>query len=184
MHYFQKISGQVLYLSPLSINDALTYTKWLNDKTISESLGIDGSIVTLEFEQKWIEENQNNFMFSIVLKESNELIGSCGFKKIDLLHQNGTLSMFIGEEGKRGKGYGREALKLLLNYGFNNLNLNNINLSVFSFNTKVKKFYESLGFKTCGTKHKCHYLRGKYYDEIQMEILKDEYSEIEPFIYV
>ena len=92
--------------------------------------------------------------------------------------------MFVGDEQNRGKGYGKEAIKLLLEYGFNNLNLNNIMLKVYSFNKRAVKLYESLGFQKIGTRHKSHYSKGKYYDEIYMELLKEEYNEIEPFIYV
>lgn len=184
MKYFPKLVGSRLYLSPMNVEDAPIYVKWLNDKTVSENIGLDMKVTTLEGEKEWLKKNLNNYNFAIVLKESDELIGNCGFDEIDLIHQNAKLSILIGEEEKRGQGYGKEAIKLLLEYGFNNLNLNNIMLNVYSFNTRAIKVYESLGFKKFGTRHKSHYFKGKFYDEIQMEILKDEYSEIEPFIYV
>ena len=120
----------------------------------------------------------------INLKENDELIGNCSFTEIDLIHRNAMLGIFIGDEKNRGNGYGKEAIKLLLEYGFNNLNLNNIMLNVYEFNKGAIKVYESLGFKKFGTRHKSYYFKGKFYDEIQMEILKEEYNEIEPFIYV
>ena len=72
----------------------------------------------------------------------------------------------------------------MLDYSFNNLNLNNIILKVYSFNKKAIKLYESLGFKKFGVRHKTYYFKGEFYDEIYLEVLKDEYNEIEPFIYV
>ena len=131
-----------------------------------------------------LKKNLNGYNFAIVLKDSDKLIGNCSLEDMDLIHRNAVLGIFIGDEEERGKGYGKEAIKLLLEYGFNNLNLNNIMLNVYSFNTRAIKVYESLGFKKCGTRHKSHYFKGQYYDEIQMEILKEEYNEIEPFIYV
>lgn len=184
MKYFPKLVGSRLYLSPMNIEDAPTYVKWLNDKTVSENLGLDMKVITLEGEREWLKKKQSDYTFSIVLKENDELIGNCGFTEIDLIHRNATLGIFIGEEENRGKGYGKEAIKLLLEYGFNNLNLNNIMLSVYDFNKRAIKIYEGLGFKKFGTRHKSHYFKGKFYDEIQMEILKEEYNEIEPFIYI
>lgn len=184
MKYFPKIVGTRLYLSPINSEDAPIYVKWLNDKTVSENLGCDTNVATLDGEREWIRKNQNSYNFAIVLKENDELIGNCSFVEIDLVHRNATLGIFIGDEKNRGKGYGKEAIKLLLEYGFNNLNLNNVMLSVFSFNKKAIKVYESLGFKKFGIRHKSHYFKGQFYDEIQMELLKDEYGEIEPFIYV
>ena len=154
----------------------MTFSLWLSI--------LDTKITTLESEKEWLKENQNKYNFAIVLKESDKLIGNISLIEVDLVHRNAVLGIFIGDDSNRGKGYGKEAIKLLLEYGFNNLNLNNIMLSVYSFNKRAIKVYESLGFKKFGTRHKSHYFKGKFYDEIQMEILKEEYSEIEPFIYV
>lgn len=184
MKYFPKLVGNRLYLSPMSVEDAAIYVKWLNDPTVSENIGMDTKITTLESEKEWLKENQNKYNFAIVLKESDKLIGNISLIEVDLVHRNAVLGIFIGDDSNRGKGYGKEAIKLLLEYGFNNLNLNNIMLNVYSFNKRAIKVYESLGFKKFGTRHKSHYFKGKFYDEIQMEILKEEYSEIEPFIYV
>ena len=184
MKYFPKLMGSRLYLSPMNIEDVSIYVKWLNDKTVSENIGLDMKVTTLDGEKDWLKKHQNDYNFAIVLKENNDLIGNCGFDTMDLIHRNASLKIFIGDEENRGKGYGKEAIKLLLEYGFNNLNLNNIMLNVYSFNTRAIKVYESLGFKKFGTRHKSHYFKGKFYDEIQMEILKEEYNEIEPFIYL
>lgn len=184
MKYFPKIVGDHLYLSPMNVEDAPIYVKWLNDKTVSENLGLDTKVTTLEGEKEWLKRCQNQYNFAIVLKENDKLIGNVSFGDVDLIHRNAMLQIFIGDEENRGQGYGKEAIKLLLEYGFNNLNLNNIMLNVYSFNKRAIKLYESLGFKKFGTRHKSHYFKGQFYDEIQMEILKDEYREIEPFIYV
>ncbi len=184
MKYFPKIVGDHLYLSPMNVEDAPIYVKWLNDKTVSENLGLDTKVTTLEGEKEWLKRCQNQYNFAIVLKENDKLIGNVSFGDVDLIHRNAMLQIFIGDEQNRDRGYGKEAIKLLLEYGFNNLNLNNIMLNVYSFNKRAIKLYESLGFKKFGTRHKSHYFKGQFYDEIQMEILKDEYSEIEPFIYV
>lgn len=184
MKYFPKLDGYNIYLSPMNLEDASVYVKWLNDSIISESIGIEGKIITLNSVKKWLTENSNNYNFIIILKETNKPIGSINLYDTDLIHQCSSLSMFVGDEQNRGKGYGKEAIKLLLEYGFNNLNLNNIMLKVYSFNKRAVKLYESLGFKKIGTRHKSHYSKGKYYDEIYMELLKEEYNEIEPFIYV
>ena len=114
MKYFPKLVGSRLYLSPMNVEDAPIYVKWLNDKTVSENIGLDMKVTTLEGEKEWLKKNLNNYNFAIVLKESDELIGNCGFDEIDLIHQNAKLSILIGEEEKRGQGYVKEAIKLLL----------------------------------------------------------------------
>ena len=184
MKYFVKLMGSRLYLSPLCSDDVSIFVRWFNDKTVSENIGIDTEVLTVKKAKEWLRDNQNDYNFGIISKEGDELIGFCGFSCVDLIHENAELKIFIGDKKNRGQGYGKEAIKLLLDYGFNNLNLNNIMLKVFSFNKKAIKLYESLGFKKFGIRHKTYCFKSQFYDEIYMEVLKDEYNEIETFIYV
>ena len=85
--------------------------------------------------------------------------------------------LFIGDENNRSKGYGKEILKLLLDYGFNYLNLNNIMLTVKSFNERAINCYQKVGFKEIGRRRKSYFLNGKYYDDIYMDILAEEFKE-------
>lgn len=67
-------------------------------------------------------------------------------------------------------------MKLLLDYGFNYINLNNIDLGVFSFNTQAIRCYKKVGFKEYGTRHEAYFLNGKYYDKICMEYLRKDFN--------
>lgn len=184
MKYFRKIKGDRLYLSPICLDDAEIYTKWMNNKEVSENLGSYGKMVTLNFEKNWIESNSGDYNFAIVLKDKDELIGNVGLMDVNHINQTATLGIFIGEKKNRCKGYGRESIKLILNYGFNTLNLNNIMLTVYSFNERAIKTYKKIGFKTFGVRKKSIYKDNLVYDTIYMEILKDEFNEIEDFIYI
>ncbi len=184
MKYFPKLVGNRLYLSPLCMDDAQLYVKWFNDEIISINMGIDTKVMTMKSGLEWLKKNQNEYSFGIVLKEGDELIGHICLSSVDLIHKNACLKVFVGEDDKRGHGYGKEAIKLMLEYGFDNLNLNNIMLKVYSFNVKAVKLYESLGFKKFGVRHKSYCFKDRFYDEIYLEILKSEYKDFEPFIYV
>lgn len=183
MEYFEKVKGDRLYLSPINIDDAEIYTKWLNDKEIAENLG-SSRMINLESEREWIKKNRDYHKFAIVLRDSDKLIGNCGFDNIDPINRTATLAIFIGDKNEQNKGYGREALKCLLNYGFNTLNLNNVMLTVFSFNERAIKTYKKLGFKTFGVRRSSQYHDGKFFDIIYMDILKDEFNEIQDFIFI
>ena len=178
MKYFKKLVGENIYLSPRNIEDTEKYTKWLNDFNTSDYIGKSGTSVSLEAERKYLEDNANkDGLFGIIKLENDELIGSCGIENIDNIHRTGTLGIFIGEENEREKGYGTEVIRLLLDYGFNYLNLQNIKLDVLSFNERAIACYKKCGFKECGRRRKCYYLNGKYYDKISMDILKEEFNE-------
>lgn len=58
MKYFPKLVGSRLYLSPVNVEDAPTYVKWLNDKTVSENLGLDMKVTTLEGEKEWLKKTR------------------------------------------------------------------------------------------------------------------------------
>lgn len=184
MKYFKKIKGDRLYLSPISADDAEIYTKWMNDKEVTENLGSYSRMITLNSEKSWIESNSDDYNFAIVLNEKDELIGNVGLVNVNHINQTATLGIFIGEKKNRSKGYGKEAIKLILNYGFNTLNLNNIMLTVYSFNQRAIKTYKKIGFKTFGVRKRSIYKDNLVYDEVYMEILKDEFNEIEDFIYI
>lgn len=176
MKYFKKIEGEKVYLSPMNLEDIEKYVKWMNDFSTTDGLGSSSKVTTFESERAWLINNMDKKeqQFAIVLKETDKLIGNCGFVDINHLHQKGEVGLFIGEEENRSKGYGTEALSLLVEYGFNYLNLKNIMLKVFSFNKRAIKSYEKIGFKVFGKRTEVYYLNGKWYDEYFMEILRKE----------
>ena len=111
--------------------------------------------------------------------EDDKLLGNCGFHAIELIRQCADVGLFIGDEENRSKGYGQDVLNLLLDYGFNYMNLNNIMLKVFSFNERAINCYIKVGFKEIGRRRKSYYLKGKFYDEVFMDILREEYKNTE-----
>ncbi len=171
MKYFKKIVGERLYLSPMNVEDAETYVSWLNSRNVSDNLGMTASVVRVPGEKEYIESKKSNdYDFSIVLNDDT-LIGNISLMDVNAFLGKATLGIFIGDESNRSKGYGTEAIKLIVDYGFNVLRLHNIDLKVFSFNERAVKSYEKAGFKEYGRRHESYFLDGKYYDEICMEII-------------
>lgn len=176
--YFKKVIGKNLYLSPLHPDDAIQNTIWMNDLDLTKYLlPISSHVFTIDEERNYLEQKNtnNNINFCIVKLENNELLGNCSFSKIDHLHKTAEIGLFIGNEENRNKGYGTEAIKLLLEFGFNYLNLNNIMLKVLSFNERAIKSYEKAGFKVFGKRHQTYFINNEWYDSILMEILREDY---------
>jgi RimJ/RimL family protein N-acetyltransferase len=174
MKYFKKLVGKRVYLSPMNAEDVEIYVKWLNDFSVTDGLGSSFTITSLESEKEWLKHNSNQYQFAIVRLEDDLLIGNCGIQGIDQIRQCAEVGLFIGDEENRNKGYGEEVLNLLLDYGFDYLNLNNIMLKVFSFNERAIRCYQKVGFKEIGRRRQSYYLKGKLYDEVYMDILKSE----------
>jgi RimJ/RimL family protein N-acetyltransferase len=95
---------------------------------------------------------------------------------VDSVNRHAMLGIFIGEEAYRGRGYGPEAIRLLLDYGFNLLNLNSVMLGVMSFNQRAVRCYEKVGFREIGRRREARIIGGQRFDGILMDILADEFE--------
>jgi RimJ/RimL family protein N-acetyltransferase len=144
--YFKKMTGEKCFLSPIDTNDVEKFTKWLNDLEVTKYLLLYPHIISIENEKEYLEKLSKEHIYSIVDIDNNELIGNCGYGDIDHLNQTAQIGIFIGNKNYWNKGYGTEALSLLLDYGFKALNLHNIFLRVYSFNERARKSYEKVGF--------------------------------------
>ena len=173
--HFKKIIGEKVYLSPRSIEDAEKYPEWLNNYEIAKYIEYYTKILSIDGEREFLSKNNNTYSLAIVDKQTDELIGSIGFQHMNVFDRTAELGIFIGDENHLSKGYGSEAIKLFLDYGFNHLNLNNIILKAYSFNKRALRAYEKCGFKQFGIWEKSHYAEGEYHDIIFMNIMKDDF---------
>lgn len=176
--YIQRIVGERIYLSPMFLDDLELYTRWINDFEVSRYLGQASNCFSLESEKKFLENLvAQGHNYAIVLKDEDRLIGNASIFDIQHLHQRAEIGLFIGNEKDRGKGYGQEVVKLLADYGFRFLNLNNIMLKVFSGNNPAINAYLKCGFSEIGRRTKCFFVENKWHDEVYMEILRDGFRD-------
>ncbi|MDR0585951.1 MAG: GNAT family N-acetyltransferase [Treponema sp.] len=175
--YFKKLVGKKCYLSPINENDAEKFTEWLNDLEITINLQLYNSVINVENERGLLNSLSKDHNYSIIDFEKNELIGNCGFLDIDHLNQTAEIGLFIGNKNYWNKGFGSEALTLLLDYGFKALNLNNVMLKVYSFNKRAIKSYEKVGFKIIGKRREALRRGKETYEIIFMDILEKEFYE-------
>ncbi len=178
MKYFKKLVGKKCYLSPIDVSDAERYTEWLNDIEVIKYLTLRDKMVSLVTEREALERLARGHSYAIVTLESDELIGSCGLVDVDYLNRTCEVGIFIGNKEYWGKGYGTEALKLLISYGINYLNLNNFMLKVYSYNERAIKSYRKIGFREMGRRRKSVIIEGKEYDTIYMDLLAEEFESI------
>lgn len=178
MKYFKKLVGDRIYLSPRNNEDVEKFTEWMNDFQVTDYTGRSGSLMSLEGEKRYLEEKYNpQASFSIVTLDEDKLIGTVGLEKINTINRSAVLGIFIGEKDYLSKGYGTEAIRLILDFGFNYMNLHNIKLELISFNERALKCYKKCGFIETGRTRENVFVNGKYYDTISMDILSNEFNE-------
>ena len=178
MKNFKKIVGEKCYLSPVSLENAEKYVEWLNDLEVTYYLGTTSTILSLFKEKEFLENlcKQGDPIFGIVDAKTGELIGGCGLHQINQINRTAEFGIFIGDKNYWGKGFGEEATRLVLDFGFNILNLRNIFLNVFDYNKRGIKCYEKVGFKEAGRRRKSRLIGGKEFDIIIMDILNEEFE--------
>lgn len=110
------------------------------------------------------------------LDDSTQMIGACSLQHIDMRNRHAELSIFIPGRIVRGKGYGTEAVRLLLRYGFDVLRLDKVYLGVYDFNEGGIRAYEKNGFRYEGRHRQMLYYDGHMWDEWFMGILRTEWE--------
>jgi len=175
MAYYKKLIGERVYLSPISTDAIDTYMRWVNDMDVTEGTGIHHKIFSMELEKEALEGiSKSGHTFAIIEKETDKLIGTIGFFDESMLNRRAEFGIMIGEKDHWSKGFGAEAIRLLLDFGFNVRNYNNICLHVCSFNKGAIACYEKVGFKRQGVRREI-VIRGKHkYDLIYMDMLAEE----------
>lgn len=114
---------------------------------------------------------------SYIIEVDGKPIGTCGLYLIQWRARRAQFNILIGEPESWGKGYGTEALRLLLDHAFNVLNLNSVNLGVNAENKGAIRSYEKAGFSRDGVRPEFIYRNGRYYDLVVMTILREQFGK-------
>ena len=178
--YIKKIKGDNVYLSPISLDDTEQYTHMINDLKVSVGIGHPAyiNIMDYEREREFLNSIKDGKIFAVRLIENDELLGNIELFNVNILQKNAYLGIMLGNPEYQRKGYGKEAINLILDYGFSFLNLYSVSLTVFEYNEVAYNLYKKVGFKEIGRLRKRVEIMGKRYDEIIMDILKEEFESV------
>lgn len=166
-------------LRPMTEQDTDNVIKWRNAPSVMENF-IFRTPLTREAHLNWYNNRVltgDVAQFIIVDTDTNTDVGSVYLRDIDRNNQKCEFGIFIGEESCRGKGIGAKASRLILDYAFNELELNRVFLRVFAKNERAIKSYENAGFKYEGTFRDDVIIDGVAYDMVFMAILKEQWEK-------
>ena len=175
------IAGDKVYLKAVERNDLSQLKEWRNLPDFRKHFR-EYRELNSEMQEKWFENvvvnDKNTIMFSIFCSDSNKLIGCCGLCYINWVHRNADLSLYIGHENAYidDIGFADDACTLLLEYGFNELNLHRIWTEIYEFDNKKKNLYEKLGFKQDAVLRDQYFYDGNWCNSMILSLLSFEFK--------
>lgn len=175
----QAFEGKWVRLSIIDVEqDASCWARWNQDSEYQQ-LQSSGptSLWSAKQMKDWAEKNLDKFyMFSIHSLADDRIIGNVDLSGIDWISGNAWVGIGIGERENWGKGYGTDAMNVLLRFAFDSLNLKRISLTVFEYNERAIKSYLKVGYKEEGRLRQWMQRAGQRYDLIFMGILREEWE--------
>jgi len=154
MPYVPQLVGEKTYLSPLSPDDCEHMYRWHNNLGaifLAQEPGLRSPGTAQEFKE-FIDSFKTKQwpIFMTVDSGTDQPIGWCSLWNIRPSQRQAEVAIIIGERDHWGQGCGSDAMRLLLDYGFNLMNLNSIELVTGEHNTRAIRCYEKVGFKHVG----------------------------------
>ena len=159
------------------------YANWGRDSEFRRLLDSDPPhIWSAKSQKEWIEkqvknEDNDTFWFAIRSQEDDRLLGAVDLGLTSWGSRDAFVGISIGDRDFWGKGYGTEAMQLLLCYAFTELNLNRVTLNVFEYNQRAVRSYEKAGFQLEGRQRQAMIREGRRWDVLYMGILREEWME-------
>jgi RimJ/RimL family protein N-acetyltransferase len=154
------------------------YARWLNNNGVCKNNEHHRMPYREEDAIEYINSSYSDtdkIVLAIVSAKSNAHIGNISLSKMCRFNRSAELGIIIGE--LPGKGYGTEACELMLEHGFNQLNLNRIYLGTQEQNIAMVKIADKLGMTREGVLRECIYKNGGYRNVIVFGMLASEYNE-------
>jgi ribosomal-protein-alanine N-acetyltransferase len=150
-----------------------------NDPAVAAMLGGFTTGYSMTDLKHWVEYHRtrsDEVLLAIAEAETNRCVGHVGLYNIDYRIRMAEFAIMLGNPTTWNKGLGRACTNFMLNYGFRDLNLNRIYLTVLATNERAMRLYHSLGFRDEGRMRQAQYKDGQYIDVFMMSLLRSEFS--------
>ncbi|MCB9419229.1 MAG: GNAT family N-acetyltransferase [Ardenticatenaceae bacterium] len=173
--------GEKVTLRPFKKEDLLRAYEFENDVETRLLAQIDPP---LPLSMAWLEakfERQHNMADDPVawfaIEADDKYIGKCGLNAFRQADQTCELGIEIGNKAYWGKGYGRDAVNLLLDYAFRLRNVRKVTLATSSHNERAIRAYRACGFVEEGRLHEQQWCNGRYVDWVFMGIFRRDWEQ-------
>ena len=173
------IKGEKCFLTAVNPDSIETLRNWRINPKLRRYFR-EFREISKPMQESWYRDrvlnNPNQFDFEIRDKETGSLIGHCGLYYVNWVSRSAEFTIYIGDFSFRGQGIGSDALRSLIRYGFDDLNLNRIWCEVYSNNDAIH-IYEKIGFIKEGVMRDQYYSEGKYWDSTILSMLSSDWKK-------
>lgn len=172
--------GRKIRLREYRLEDLVPIRRWVNNPDVVRYLSdIFLFPHTLEDTEAYLrakmEQSRDDNRGFVIADAATELfIGQINLDGIDWKNRYAKIGIVIGSPEHCGQGFGTEAMRLLIDFAFDELNLNRLELEVYDFNERARRCYASCGFKEEGRLRQRQFKDGRYADVILMGLLRSE----------
>jgi len=174
--------GRLVRLRAFDNGDLMHFLSYDNDYQVMR--GASGAILypsTVDDEARAMSQSTSytsgEYQFAVETLKDRQLIGKCGFTKVNWKNRMGEMAILIGEKEYRGKGYGADAVRTLCRFGFEEMNLHKIKAVVFAFNEAALRCYEKCGFRREGLLKEEMFREGAYHDVAVLGLIEHTMEE-------
>jgi RimJ/RimL family protein N-acetyltransferase len=174
--------GRSVRLRALERADLPDVVRWFNDPEV-RALVARSSPLSLAEEERWFEaqlKSTEGVVFAIETPPAKmapaRSIGCCGLQRIDWRNRHADLGIMIGAVADRGRGYGSDAVRCLVDHALLDLGLHRVELEVYADNLPARRCYERLGFVLEGVRRQATWKGGTFKDNVVMAVLATEWN--------
>lgn len=173
------LSGQLVRLREYRRSDTARAQAFINDPEVARMINVGNPYpYNFESELSFVEGQSSispTYNFAIEVLENGLYIGGCGAHNVNWRNRSAVVGIMVGDSAYWGRGYGTDAMQLLLRFLFEQMDMHRVSLQVFGYNQRAVRSYEKCGFVQEGVHRDAIYYDGRYHDEITMAILSTEY---------
>lgn len=169
-----------LIIRPTVFDDCVLFAEWENQPHVTEFFTMDEGRTYEQIVTEFVRYNldPSKLQFTITLKPEDAPIGKIYISRIDRHEDSMDITrIYIADPAHRGKGYGEEALRLILEYAFINLHMERVTIDHFEGNRIAAGLYEKIGFKNEGLLRHAGKKNGKYVNLQLKSMLRAEYYD-------
>ncbi len=170
-------------LRRIELSDAAHWYSYLINPEVTEFTSTE-----VESQQEIVEAIQDSLdsfagkaaiRWALALKDTNEMIGDCGYNRVDAWNRSGALVYQLSRECW-GRGVMTRAANEVLRFGFERLDLHRVEATVHTGNRRSVRVLEKLGFRREGTLHGYRFAHGSFYDCFIFGLLRQEWRDAHP----